>query len=127
VQLVHQRGGPRGKLTGVPRERDVGCGTGILLGDLVARFPDLSLAGVDAAPRMVAAARDAYGKPGIEFTEAVAENLPFGNGEFDLVVSTTSFDHWEDQQQGLVEQTRFRELRWHDVYTALIKGFSVTV
>jgi ubiquinone/menaquinone biosynthesis C-methylase UbiE len=33
----------------------------------------------------------------------VAEALPFPDRTFQLVVSTTSFDHWSDQQKGLRE------------------------
>lgn len=35
-----------------------------------------------------------------------AERLPWPAGTFDLVVSTTSFDHWEDQRAGLAECAR---------------------
>jgi ubiquinone/menaquinone biosynthesis C-methylase UbiE len=35
-----------------------------------------------------------------------AERLPWPDATFDLVVSTTSFDHWADQQQGLAECAR---------------------
>ncbi|HYZ54514.1 MAG TPA: methyltransferase domain-containing protein [Streptosporangiaceae bacterium] len=36
----------------------------------------------------------------------VAERLPFNDDAFDLIISTTSFDHWTDQQQGLTECAR---------------------
>jgi SAM-dependent methyltransferase len=36
----------------------------------------------------------------------VAEGLPYPDGLFDLVLSTTSFDHWSDQQAGLRECRR---------------------
>jgi SAM-dependent methyltransferase len=42
----------------------------------------------------------------LRFLPAVAERLPFGDGSFDLVVSTTSFDHWSDQLAGLRECAR---------------------
>jgi ubiquinone/menaquinone biosynthesis C-methylase UbiE len=35
-----------------------------------------------------------------------AEHLPYPDGAFDLVVSTTSLDHWSDQRAGLVECAR---------------------
>jgi ubiquinone/menaquinone biosynthesis C-methylase UbiE len=37
---------------------------------------------------------------------AAGERLPFPDGSFDLIVSTTSFDHWSDQQAGLRECAR---------------------
>jgi len=36
----------------------------------------------------------------------VAERLPFPDGVFDLVVSTTSFDHRSDQRAGVLECAR---------------------
>jgi ubiquinone/menaquinone biosynthesis C-methylase UbiE len=42
----------------------------------------------------------------LAFTVGVAEELGYPDGTFDLVVSTTSFDHWTDQQAGLVECAR---------------------
>jgi ubiquinone/menaquinone biosynthesis C-methylase UbiE len=40
------------------------------------------------------------------FQAGAAEHLPEPDGAFDLVVSTTSFDHWADQQSGLRECAR---------------------
>ena len=42
----------------------------------------------------------------IEIVNGTAERLPFADDEFDLVVSTTSFDHWHDQAGGLRECAR---------------------
>lgn len=36
----------------------------------------------------------------------MAEQLPYPGEAFDLVISTTSFDHWADQQAGLTECAR---------------------
>jgi ubiquinone/menaquinone biosynthesis C-methylase UbiE len=42
----------------------------------------------------------------LTFSVGVAEELGYPGGTFDLIVSTTSFDHWDDQQAGLVECAR---------------------
>src|SRR5437764_15336834 len=42
----------------------------------------------------------------LRFAAGTAEKLPWPAGTFDLVVSTTSFDHWADQQAGLTECAR---------------------
>jgi SAM-dependent methyltransferase len=46
------------------------------------------------------------GDPRLKFSTGTAERLSFPAGTFDLVVSTTSFDHWSDQQAGLNECAR---------------------
>ncbi len=97
-------------LTCVPapgRILDVGCGTGYLLGQLAARAPQAEvLAGIDAAPAMVAVARRAAADGRLRFMVGTAERLPWPAATFDLVVSTTSFDHWADQRAGLAECAR---------------------
>lgn len=90
------------------RALDVGCGTGQLLRLLADRLPgDAVLHGIDPAPAMVEAAKALAGpvrRP--QFQVGVAEQLPFTGSTFDLVLSTTSFDHWEDQRAGLHECAR---------------------
>ena len=86
------------------RVLDVGCGTCALLGLLAARLPGAELAGVDPAPRILAAARKRL--DGVRLEQAAAERLPFADGSFDLVVSAMSFDHWADQALGLAECAR---------------------
>jgi len=94
----------------VPEARrvlDVGCGTGYLLRLLAVRLPDAGdLAGIDAAPSMIATATDAGHDERIRLAVGVAEALPYPDGSFDLVVSTTSFDHWADQLAGLRQCAR---------------------
>ena len=64
------------------------------------------LAGIDAAPAMVQTARTMAGDNRMRFVTALAERLPYPDETFDLVVSTTSFDHWADQRAGLAECAR---------------------
>ncbi len=97
-------------LSSQPKPRrilDVGCGTGYLLGLLASRCPDaVELAGVDPAAPMIAVARVAAADRRITFVVGVAEQLPYPDDHFDLVLSTTSFDHWRDQRAGVVECAR---------------------
>jgi ubiquinone/menaquinone biosynthesis C-methylase UbiE len=89
------------------RVLDIGCGTGYLLGQLAAHAPQATaLAGIDAAPEMTEAAWAAATDNRLRFVVGAAERLPWPDATFDLLVSTTSFDHWAGQQQGLAECAR---------------------
>ena len=89
------------------RVLDVGCGTGYLLRLLAGRCPQATeLAGIDPAPSMIEAAEHAADDRRLRFTLGAAERLPYPDDAFDLVVSTTSFDHWADQRAGLAECAR---------------------
>jgi ubiquinone/menaquinone biosynthesis C-methylase UbiE len=86
---------------------DVGCGTGYLLGRLAALTPQAEvLAGIDASSAMIEAARGAATDDRLCFVVGAAERLPWPAAAFDLVVSTTSFDHWADQRAGLAQCAR---------------------
>lgn len=96
-----------GSCAGERRVLDVGCGTGYLLRSLAARSPEVErFVGVDPAPGMAGVASRGTVDTRVGYVMAVAERLPFGDGAFDLVVSTTSFDHWSDQRAGLAECAR---------------------
>jgi ubiquinone/menaquinone biosynthesis C-methylase UbiE len=89
------------------RVLDLGCGTGYLLRELASRYPDADqLVGVDAAPAMVKTANTITQDDRLTFAVGVAEQIGHPDDAFDLIVSTTSFDHWSDQQAGLRECAR---------------------
>jgi ubiquinone/menaquinone biosynthesis C-methylase UbiE len=94
------------------RVLDVGTGPGVLLVELGARRPDLSLTGVDLSADMVAAARRnlaAVGPPAdggrsVEVADVIA--LPFEDGAFDLVISSFSLHHWDHPDRAVGELAR---------------------
>lgn len=89
------------------RVLDLGCGTGYLLRVLAGRYPGAEqLVGIDAAPQMVRTAAATAGDDRLMFAAGVAEQIGYPDETFDLIVSTTSFDHWSDQQAGLSECAR---------------------
>ena len=89
------------------RVLDVGCGTGYLLRQLAVRVPEAAeLTGIDAAPSMIEVAAALTADDRVRYRTGVSEQLPLPAGTVDLVVSTTSFDHWADQRAGLAECAR---------------------
>ena len=74
---------------------EVGCGTGQLTSDLVARGH--RVVAVDVGANMIALARAAC--PGAEFLHTAFEQAHFGRRRFDLVTSGTAF-HWVDPDIG---------------------------
>lgn len=66
------------------RVLEVGTGTGSGAAALAEALPDAEIVGVDLSSQMVARAREK--RPGLRFEVADASRLPFGDGEFDLVV-----------------------------------------
>jgi ubiquinone/menaquinone biosynthesis C-methylase UbiE len=89
------------------RVLDVGCGTGYLLRTLASQYPGAEqLSGIDAAPNMVEAAGRLTEDERLTFATGVAEHLPLPDVSIDLVVTSTSFDHWSDQFAGLAECAR---------------------
>lgn len=104
------------------RVLDIGTGPGHLIVELKLRNPNLELTGVDLSRSMLKIARGVIEKEtnahvistsedktgalsggrdsqGIRLIRADAGNLPFSDGEFDLVVSTLSLHHWRDPRR----------------------------
>ncbi len=83
---------------------DVGCGTGRLLREAHRRWPETTVIGVDLSAGMIEQARQlaAYAT----FFLAPAEGLPLPAESVDLAVSTMSFHHWTDKEQGIREIVR---------------------
>ena len=89
------------------RVLDLGCGTGYLVRALAGHYPDAErLVGIDAAPKMVRTSSATTLDDRLTFGVGVAEQIGHPDETFDLIVSTTSFDHWSDQRAGLIECAR---------------------
>lgn len=86
------------------RVLDIGCGTGALLQRLCAIHPAAQLTGVEPVPEMLAAARRKLA-PAVELREGWAEDLPFADAQFDLVVSCNMF-HYIERPAGALAEIR---------------------
>lgn len=90
-----------------PNDRllDVGCGTGVLLEQVRARWPSAHTMGVDLSRGMLARARRRL-EPGVPLVQAEAGALPFAAGAFAVVVSNSSLHFWPDRRGALREIAR---------------------
>ena len=86
------------------RAVDVGCGSGMLTAELVARLGAGSVAAIDPSAPFVEAIGRRF--PGVDVRQATAEELPFGDGEFDAALSQLVVHFMRDAVAGLREMAR---------------------
>ena len=87
------------KLKGNEKVLDVGVGTGTLLIELNKSYPSLNLVGIDPDPKVLNIAKSKLAKYKVRasLSKAFAQDLPFPDASFDLVVSTLTFHHIPSQ------------------------------
>ena len=87
------------RLAPAPGERilDIGCGSGRLTSEILARTPTARVTGIDRSWRMLVEAKRRFGT--FPILQADATRLPFA-GEFDAVFSTATF-HWVPDHSAL--------------------------
>jgi ubiquinone/menaquinone biosynthesis C-methylase UbiE len=79
---------------GARRVLDVGCGTGALAAEAARRWRDVRIDGVDASAGMLdiaqreRAALPAIDRDRIRYRQAPADRLPYGDGAFDLALTS---------------------------------------
>lgn len=96
---------------------DVGCGNG--LSTVALQEIAQNVVGVDASAEMIALASE---ENGVKYFVAPAENLPFGENEFDLITLSQVF-HWLDRNKFLAEASRvLRPNGWLVAYDNYFSG-----
>jgi len=75
---------------------DVGTGTGEVAFQLGEHYGHAKIIGCDIAPGMIKASKEKNKTSNITFEVADAEDLPYQEGQFDLVVSNATFQWVED-------------------------------
>jgi ubiquinone/menaquinone biosynthesis C-methylase UbiE len=91
------------------RVLDVACGSGVVARSITRRMgPTGRVVGLDANRAMLDAARHAAAREGlaIEWREARAEELPFEDGTFDLVMCQQGLQFFPDRARALAEMYR---------------------
>ena len=86
------------------RALDVGCGTGALTIALANVLGAGSVAGIDPSERFVDACRARV--PGADVRAGTAEELPWADAEFDVVLAQLVVDGMNDARRGVAEMYR---------------------
>ena len=103
VQLSPQLADLAG-VEGRQRVLDVGCGPGALTAELVARVGPSAVSAVDPSGSFVAAARERH--PAVSVQQASAEQLPFPDQAFDVVLAQLVVHFMSDPAAGVTEMLR---------------------
>lgn len=98
-QLVELVGPIAGK-----RVLDVGCGSGALTAVLVDRAGAGAVSAIDPSASFVASVAEAF--PAIDVRRAHAEELPFGDASFDVVLAQLVVHFMSDPVRGITEMAR---------------------
>ncbi len=86
------------------RALDVGSGPGALTAELAGRLGEEAVTAVDPSPPFVEALLERL--PGVSASLAPAEDLPFGDGEFDVTLAQLAVHFMKDPVAGLREMAR---------------------
>src|SRR3954470_2868272 len=86
------------------RVLDVGCGPGGLTLELVSRVGAENVAAIDPSPPFVAACAER--NPGADVREGPAEQLPWGDDEFDAALASLVVGFMRDPHLGVLEMAR---------------------
>lgn len=82
---------------------DLCCGAGQATQELVKHFKDVT--GLDASP--IAIKRAKQNVPQAQYVEAFAENMPFSDRSFDLVITSTAMHEMESEQlQEIIQEVQ---------------------
>jgi SAM-dependent methyltransferase len=103
VPLAPQLADLAGVASGM-RALDVGCGPGALTSVLVKRLGPDNVAAADPSEPFVAAAKERH--PGVDVRLATAEQLPFGDDQFDAALAQLVVHFMADPVAGLREMAR---------------------
>jgi len=85
---------------------DVGCGEGVLVQRWAQRLGDARVVGIDLEEPSVQAGWAEHQAPNLEYRVMSAAQLPFADGEFDLVSAIEVLEHLPAPERTLAEMAR---------------------
>jgi SAM-dependent methyltransferase len=86
------------------RVLDVGCGPGALTAELLRKLDTDAVAAIEPSEPFVEAARQR--NPGVDIRQAAAEDIPFGDDEFDAALAQLVVHFMADPVKGISEMAR---------------------
>jgi 2-polyprenyl-3-methyl-5-hydroxy-6-metoxy-1,4-benzoquinol methylase len=88
---------------------DVGCGEGVLVQRLARRLGSRRVVGVDLAEDSIQAGWAQHRAPNLEYRTMTGSELPFADGEFDVVSAIEVLEHVPHPERMLAEMSRCAE------------------
>jgi 2-polyprenyl-3-methyl-5-hydroxy-6-metoxy-1,4-benzoquinol methylase len=85
---------------------DVGCGEGVLTHKWAARIAPGRVVGLDLEDPAIQAEWEQRRAENLEYRVMKAENLPFGDGEFDVAAAIEVLEHVPDPEHTVAEMAR---------------------
>jgi SAM-dependent methyltransferase len=108
------------------RALDVGCGRGGTIYVFKTFFKPSRLAGLDLSTAAIKFCREAHKDPRVSFFEGDAENLPFEDGEFDIVTNLESSHSYPHIHRFYSEVYRVLAPGGHFLYTDALSTQNMT-
>ncbi len=90
---------------------DVGCGEGVLVHEWALKLGDKRVVGIDLEEESIQAGWKERQAPNLEYKIMQAENLPFGDDEFDVASAIEVLEHVPDPAHTVAEMARVAS-RW---------------
>jgi SAM-dependent methyltransferase len=85
---------------------DVGCGEGVLVQRVAQRLHPRRVVGIDLEEGSIQAGWARHQAPNLEYRTMYAQELPFGEGEFDMVSAIEVLEHLPDPEGTLAQMAR---------------------
>jgi 2-polyprenyl-3-methyl-5-hydroxy-6-metoxy-1,4-benzoquinol methylase len=85
---------------------DVGCGEGVLVHKWAQQIPAARVVGIDLEEPSIQAGWEQRQAPNLQYKVMKAENLPFADGEFDVVTAIEVLEHVPDPEHTVAEMAR---------------------
>jgi len=94
---------------------DLGCGTGLELERLFAKYPDMQVTGIDLSPEMLKELKNKYKDQNINLICGSYFDVEFG-GDFDVVLSTYSLHHFNGTEKLALYKKVFESMKPGGLY-----------